>query len=166
MFQLSTIIVTLLTAASVQGANISGAPLAQQNTSTTSGVAKEIALVNAMELTDPASKKPSDTELKVRAYFSDIPVLIEIARCESTFRHTDKAGNILRGSVTTDDLGVMQINDYYHGDSAKKLGLDITTLNGNMEYARHLYEVYGTAPWKASSKCWKKPTPGLLADKQ
>ncbi|MEK7644829.1 MAG: hypothetical protein AAB391_00695 [Patescibacteria group bacterium] len=168
MFQLSTIIVSLLTAASIQGANISSSSfaLAQQNTSTTSGLAKEITLVSAMQLEIPQSAKQSDTELKVRAYFSDIPVLIEVARCESQFRHTDKSGNLLRGTITSDDLGVMQINEYYHGDSAKKLDLDITSLNGNMEYARHLYEKYGSEPWNASSKCWKKPTPGLLAAKK
>lgn len=169
MFQLSTIIVTLLTAASVQGANISSSSfaIAQQNTSTTSNPATEFSLLDALEIDAPGSaSQQSDTELKVRAYFSDIPVLIEVARCESHFRHTDKAGNLLRGKVTPDDLGVMQINEYYHGDSAKKLGLDITSLNGNMEYARHLYKKYGTEPWNASSKCWKKPTPGLLAAKK
>ncbi|MEI6346000.1 MAG: hypothetical protein WCO79_02090 [bacterium] len=166
MFQLSTIIVTLLTAASVHGVNTSGVALALQNTSTTSGVAKEMTLVSAMELDTPASDKASETELKVRAYFSDIPVLIEVARCESQFRQTDKKGYILRGTITSDDLGVMQINEYYHGDSAKRLNLDITSFNGNMEYARHLYEKYGAEPWNASSKCWKKPTPGILANKK
>ncbi len=167
MFQLSTIIVTLFTAASVQGVSGSQLAVAQQNVSTTSGVRSETALVSAMELEVPQSaKKQSDTELKVRAYFSDIPVLIEVARCESTFRHVDKHGNLLRGSVTPDDLGVMQINEYYHGDSAKRLGLDITTLNGNMEYARHLYNMYGTDPWSASVKWWKKPAPAFLADRQ
>lgn len=170
MFQLSTIIVTLLTAASVQGANISSSSfaLAQQNTSTTSGVADQMNLIDALELSNMQSRagQPSDVELKVRAYFADVPVLIEVARCESQFRQTDKSGNILRGSVTTDDVGVMQINEYYHGDSAKKIGLDITSLNGNMAYARHLYEKYGTDPWSASAKCWKKPTPGLFAAKK
>ncbi len=171
MFQLSTIIVTLLTAVSVQGVSFSNpsssSALAQQNTSTTSGVAKEFNLASALELdVQKSAPKQTDTELKVRAYFSDIPVLIEVARCESQFRHIDKAGNLLRGTITSDDLGVMQINEYYHGDSAKRLNLDITSLNGNMEYARRLYEKYGTEPWNASSKCWKKPTPGLLAAKK
>ncbi len=137
--------------------------LAQQNTSTTSGIGKELSLINTpVASTDRAS----EVETSVRAYFSDIPALIEIARCESGFRHTDKSGNILRGTQTTDDIGVMQINEYYHGESAKRLGYDITSLNGNMAFARHLYGVYGTDPWKASAKCWKKPTPGLLAERK
>lgn len=95
------------------------------------------------------------TEQRVRNYFLETPILAEIARCESTFRHTDSKGNILRGIENSDDVGVMQINEYYHGESAKKLGYDISTLEGNMAFAKRLYENYGTSPWSASAKCWK-----------
>lgn len=100
-------------------------------------------------------------EQSVRSYFSDIPELIEIARCESTFRHLDEKGNLLRGVHNPDDVGVMQINEYYHGEVADRLGYDITSLDGNMAFARRLYTVYGTDPWSASSKCWKKPVLAL-----
>jgi hypothetical protein len=83
------------------------------------------------------------TEEQVKAYFTDLPILIEVARCESSFRQTDSKGRLLRGEVNTGDVGVMQINEYYHLDSTKRLGLDISTIDGNMAYARHLYEVYG-----------------------
>lgn len=95
-----------------------------------------------------------DTETAVRTYFSDIPVMIHIARCESTFRHTLADGTILRGKVNPADIGVMQINMRYHGEKARELGLDLADLYGNMEYARDLYTRQGTKPWSASAPCW------------
>ncbi len=96
------------------------------------------------------------TEKYVREYFKDIPIMIQIARCESTFRHLDRDGNIHRGRVNKSDLGVMQINEYYHGETAIKKNLDIYTLEGNMAYARDLYEREGTRPWNSSKPCWGK----------
>jgi len=96
----------------------------------------------------------SDTEARVREYFSDIPVMIQVARCESTFRHTLEDGTVLKGKVDSRDTGVMQINTYYHGTTAAELGLDLEVLEDNMAYARHLYERQGTQPWSASSPCW------------
>lgn len=96
----------------------------------------------------------ADTETAVRSYFSDIPVMIQIARCESTFRHTLADGSILRGIVDSADTGVMQINKRYHAVTAKKLGFDLDDIYGNMAYARYLYEKQGTQPWSASSPCW------------
>ena len=52
------------------------------------------------------------------------------------------------------DIGVMQINERYHYDEAKKLGFDIYTLKGNMDFAKHLYLKEGIKPWKSSSPCW------------
>jgi hypothetical protein len=94
------------------------------------------------------------TEAKVREYFSDIPVLIQVARCESTFRHTLADGSVLKGKVDSRDTGVMQINTYYHAAQASKLGLDLEILEDNMAYARNLYERQGTQPWSASAPCW------------
>jgi hypothetical protein len=96
------------------------------------------------------------TEEVVRTYFSDIPVMIQIARCESTFRHTLPDGTVLRGKVDSADTGVMQINMRYHGETAEELGLDLTVLHDNLAYARDLYERQGTRPWNASAPCWGK----------
>jgi len=95
-------------------------------------------------------------ESYVREQFSDEPVLVEIARCESTFRQYDTDGNILRGKVNKGDVGVMQINEKYHADEATKLGLNIYTAEGNVAFARHLYEKFGSQPWSSSSKCWSE----------
>lgn len=98
----------------------------------------------------------ADTETIVRSYFSDIPVMIQIARCESTFRHTLSDGTVLKGKVDPADTGVMQINMRFHSERAQKLGLDLHDIYGNMAYARDLYERQGTLPWKASASCWEQ----------
>ena len=88
-------------------------------------------------------------------YF-DAPILIEVARCESEYRQFDKNGKVIRGRAVADDIGVMQINEYFHGETAKKLGLDIYTTEGNVAYAKYLYSKYGLKPWSASAPCWNK----------
>lgn len=84
--------------------------------------------------------------------------MVDIARCESTFRQFDKNGNVLRGVANRYDVGVMQINEYFHLEKSKKLGYDIYSIEGNMAYARYLYEREGARPWLASSNCWAKYT--------
>lgn len=96
----------------------------------------------------------TDTETAVRSYFSDIPVMIQIARCESTFKHTLADGTVLRGVVDSADTGVMQINTRYHAEKARELGLDLNNLYDNMAYARELYKRQGTRPWDSSKSCW------------
>ncbi|MCK5059678.1 MAG: hypothetical protein KAR00_00845, partial [Candidatus Pacebacteria bacterium] len=97
-----------------------------------------------------------NVEIYVRHYFSDIPLLADIAYCESRFRQYNKIGNPLRGEVNKSDIGVMQVNEYYHGKTSNRLGYDIYTLNGNLTYARYLYEREGARPWMSSSPCWAK----------
>jgi hypothetical protein len=95
-------------------------------------------------------------EQYVREYFSDTPIMIEVARCESRFKQFDNDGSIHRGVVNNLDLGVMQVNEYYHGKTAIKLGLNLYTIQGNVAYAKYLYEKEGTQPWSSSSPCWNK----------
>ena len=103
----------------------------------------------------------TSTEDIVRQYFADIPVMIQVARCESTFRHTLADGTVLRGKVDNRDTGVMQINTYYHGDRAQELELDLENIYDNMEYARYLYEKQGVQPWSASAPCWSRTLASL-----
>ncbi len=107
------------------------------------------------EALDP-SIIPLTIETRVRDYFKDTPLLIEIAYCESRFRQYGKDGDVLRGEVVPEDIGVMQINEYFHKDAALKLGFDIYSLEGNLAYAKWLYEKEGSQPWKPSAKCWAK----------
>ncbi|MEI8337844.1 MAG: hypothetical protein WCF92_01705 [bacterium] len=88
-------------------------------------------------------------------YFKDIPVMQDIAYCESRDRQFNPDGTVFRGKVNSDDVGVMQINTYYHADKSETLDMDIFTTEGNLKYARRLFEREGTTPWLSSSKCWK-----------
>jgi hypothetical protein len=98
----------------------------------------------------------SDTERIVREYFKDIPVMIQVAKCESHFSHELSDGSILKGKVDPADTGVMQINKRYHESTAIKLGLNLENIEDNLAYARYLYEKQGTKPWNASAPCWSK----------
>lgn len=99
-------------------------------------------------------KQSKTTREVVEEYFSDAPIMIEVAYCESRFRQVDEYGNPLRGRVNSADVGVMQINEKYHAATASKLGHDLLSLEGNLAYARYLYETQGTKPWVHSSPCW------------
>ncbi len=105
---------------------------------------------------EQANNKILTTEAQVKAYFADTPILAEIAFCESRFRQYDANGQVLRGIENAQDVGVMQINEKYHLDTAQKLGLNIHTLEGNMAYGKYLYSTQGTKPWNYSSGCWGK----------
>ena len=96
------------------------------------------------------------TESYVREYFRDIPIMIQIARCESTFRQLDRDGEIHRGRVNKEDVGVMQINEHYHLETSENKNYNIYTLEGNTAYARDLYERQGIKPWSSSKACWGK----------
>ena len=107
------------------------------------------------QATAVVARSSSAVEAKVREYFSDIPIMAEIARCESTYRHRLSDGSVLRGHVDQADTGVMQINLRYHAQTAEQLGLDLENIHDNMAYARYLYERQGTQPWNASAPCWR-----------
>ena len=115
--------------------------------------------VNALEQT--ASTTSTILEAYIREYYIDTPILAEIAKCESSFRHLAKNGKVLRGIKNHSDIGVMQINKYYHEKKANGLNLNLYDLDDQLIYAQILYEKEGTAPWNASSKCWKK---SLISD--
>jgi hypothetical protein len=101
----------------------------------------------------------------VEKYFADIPIMIEVARCESRNRQFTPTGDIIRGEVNKFDVGVMQINEMYHLEDSRKLGYDIYTIEGNTAYARYLYERQGAKPWLSSSPCWAKFSESSLAQK-
>lgn len=106
---------------------------------------------------DTRPKNPNQgIEKVVKSYFKNLPIMAEISKCESTFKQFNEDGTIHRGRVNKGDVGVMQINEYYHKDEAKKLGLDLYSLEGNLAYAKHLYDTEGTVPWNSSSPCWLK----------
>lgn len=79
--------------------------------------------------------------------------MIAVAKCESQFIHYKADGTVLRGHIDPRDTGVMQVNTYYHEETARSMGLDLENLEDNMKYARHLYEKNGFSDYQASAKC-------------
>jgi len=119
--------------------------------------------VSANEPASDISEPAQTVEETVREYFADIPVMIEIARCESKFRQFADSGNVLRGGVGGQMVGVFQFFDRYHTSPAYDLGFDIETLEGNLEYARYVYEREGTSPWSSARHCFDVPLPLAVA---
>jgi len=122
----------------------------------------EIARVAATDPRDTRSEDyglitdPENVKRFIENYFSDIPLLKKVAFCESSFRHFEKDGSVRRGKQNRYDVGVMQINELYHAKEAKALGIDLETIDGNVAFARHLFEREGSRPWNSSSPCWDK----------
>jgi soluble lytic murein transglycosylase-like protein len=79
---------------------------------------------------------------------SDLPRAI--IHCES---RTNQAA-IGRAAVVGVDVGLWQINTYYHEATAARMGMDIWTAEGNLDYGFYLYTQQGSRPWSASRPCW------------
>lgn len=123
---------------------------------TTTETPKEDQVNIVKEISKKEVEVMMSTESYVRQYFADIPIMIQIAKCESRFRQLDSDGDVHRGEINNQDVGVMQINEHYHLDIAEKKNYNIYTLEGNTAYARALYEREGTRPWNSSKSCWGK----------
>ncbi len=91
----------------------------------------------------------------VKEYFADEPIMYAIAGCESQFHQYDTDGSILRNAHSS-ALGLFQIMESTHEETAAQLGIDIYTIQGNSAYAKYLYDHEGTAPWNSSKACWGK----------
>lgn len=123
-------------------------------------VSREVRAEDYQPITDS-----KNVEKFINDYFIDIPILTQIAKCESRYRHLNLNGDVLRGKKNDYDRGVMQINILYHADVAEKLGLDINNLDDNVAYARYLYEKHGAKPWMSSSTCWAEFSQSEIAKK-
>lgn len=86
----------------------------------------------------------------------NVDLLVKIATCESGLSHFDQDGKPLRGVVNSKDVGLFQINEYYHLEKSKELGFDIHTQEGNIQYAVWLFKNEGSTPWNWSKPCWSK----------
>ncbi len=144
MIELTTGVVFLLSSMYGAGSPMANATAVQSNAEP---------LIIRSAFTAETNKKELENYLKKN--YSDTPILVEIAKCESTFVHYAKSGMVVRGMENKADVGIMQINEKYHLETAKKLGMDIYTVEGNVAYAKYLYEKSGTSPWSASQPCWQ-----------
>lgn len=121
-----------------------------------------VAVTEAATSTLPLTKKELRKKLNatvtssLNSYFKDAPIMAKVAFCESTHTQFTAPGVVHRGVANSKDVGIFQINEKYHLKRSKDLGIDIYSIEGNMEYARILYEEQGLQPWSASKPCWGK----------
>lgn len=96
--------------------------------------------------------------IEYRAYLSGVDAKLarSIAFCESTYRHFNKKGGVLRGEYNQADVGIFQINEKFHLEQSQELNLDIYTPQGNIDYAIWLIKNEGTKHWYWSQRCWKQ----------
>lgn len=92
----------------------------------------------------------------VRTAFADAPVMVAVAKCESGFRQFSSTDVVLRGGSGKGYVGIFQIGERLHRAPAAKLGMDIDTIEGNIAYARHMYDAQGSVPWR---ECVPKVAP-------
>jgi hypothetical protein len=65
-----------------------------------------------------------------------------------------KDGKILRGFPNPEDIGACQINTKIWEKTAQKLGDDLFSYHGNIQFAKWLYDQEGDKPWLWSKSCW------------
>lgn len=88
-------------------------------------------------------------------YGIDENLVRRIIQCESGFVKHAVGINYRNGVAWSKDIGLGQINDYYHQDTMSRLGLDIYTPKDNLEYMFVLLKEDPSVHYKASSGCWK-----------
>jgi len=76
--------------------------------------------------------------------------VLKIAYCESSFKPTAFRDNGRLGV----DLGLLQTNEYFHGNRALELGYDLNNPNDSLNFGLLLMKEQGTKPWGWSKKCW------------
>ena len=81
-------------------------------------------------------------------------VFKKIAWCESKNMQFNRDGSVHRGVQNPQDVGKYQINEHYHLEASRALGINIYTTEGNTEYAYRLYKANGTRDWNWSKWCW------------
>ncbi|MEK7179905.1 MAG: transglycosylase SLT domain-containing protein [Patescibacteria group bacterium] len=80
-------------------------------------------------------------ELMIEKEFSDVPIMKEIAECESGL------DNSAIGKAK--ERGLFQVHPIWFS-TMKKLGIDLNTVRGNIKGARHILETQGLSAWT----CW------------
>jgi hypothetical protein len=115
------------------------------------------ALTPTQEPYEVINEDPLPIEVQIEQVFKEnAKIMKRVAFCESSLNHYDQNGKVLRGKVDSRDSGLYQINEFYHLEKSKELGLDIYTPEGNIKYAKYLLDTQGLNPWNASKKCWNK----------
>jgi hypothetical protein len=88
--------------------------------------------------------------------YNKAPIMRKVAWCESRHRQYDESGDPLIG-FSGADKGYFQINRV-HWQTAREMGINLNTKQGNARFALYLYNKKGTQPWFASEKCCSNVT--------
>ena len=84
------------------------------------------------------------------------PILEKISFCESSGKHFDGNGEVLRGEIDPRDTGKFQISSFYFGDAAEAIELDLEDPEDNEKMALWIFNNYGSVPWVKSFDCWNR----------
>lgn len=125
---------------------------------------REIAVVTAlMKSFQKGTQSPSPyvatahtARMSPNRYLLLPPIFKTIARCESGGTQYHKNGSVVRGAVNHNDIGKYQINLTIWGKTARSLGHNVFTEEGNEAMALELYRRHGLQPWYLSRPCWGK----------
>lgn len=123
------------------------------------GLAFYIPFISSKTLYQKSQTTVEETkeEVLTESSIPEVPsILKKIGQCESGNKQFHDDGTVVKGNLNPLDTGKYQINLGYHGDTAKKLGYDLYTEEGNTKYALYLYDTAGTSPWTWSKWCWNK----------
>ena len=103
------------------------------------------------------------TTVQAEEKFEDYPLLVKICKAESQNTQFKKDGRVMRGTVNPSDIGYCQINEPIWNDTARKLGYDIYTEDGNKDMSVYIFLNQGSEPWNSSkcsaikkTNCWSK----------
>ena len=89
-------------------------------------------------------------ERLARKYHQSVKVAKAIIHCESKGKQSARNYQAVVGV----DIGMWQLNSYYHSKSAARMGFDIYKSADNLEYGFVLLSEQGLLPWSASKYCW------------
>ncbi len=97
------------------------------------------------------NRDPLLAKIAIQKRFGTSTPMLAIAQCESKMRQFLPSGEVLVSP--THDYGLFQIN-HIHIEEAKKLGIDIMTFEGNIDFAEYLYNQSNVKSWYMSQHCW------------
>lgn len=82
----------------------------------------------------------------------------KISQCEDQGNPYAVHPNVRKGQTTawSNDIGPLQVNDYFHEGKMVKAGLKITNPVDSLKFGMEMMAKQGTTPWNWSKGCWSK----------
>jgi len=109
------------------------------------------------ELSDPPSQQAQSPDTSgfsalILETFPDAPYMLDVARCESSVRQYLPSGEVLMGGGGGNYIGIFQIGSQWVS-RAKSMGMDVYTPEGNIAFARFLFDDSGpSSQWECFHK--------------